>query len=106
MAKKNVVEIVCDRCERTEYLDPDEMSMLAAELQLSFGMKPRPVVDGKPMTLGEGWQPEYEIGVTYSELCSSCKKTIRNLIEQITRKINWKRNRGDVEVEVDSETGG
>lgn len=78
MAKRNVVEIVCERCERTEYIPPEEHRE-EADLVILFGTEPGAV----------------DISTTFEDLCSSCKKTVRNLADQITKKISWKRNKED-----------
>jgi hypothetical protein len=85
VAKKNVVEITCDRCDRTEYLDPDDVADVP-DLELSFGGK-EPVV------------------AVFGELCSSCRKTVKNLSEQIAKKISWKRSKGGEEPEAKEEGG-
>lgn len=62
MAKKNVIEVTCDRCARVEYIDP-ETTKLAGGLDLTFA--------------GEK--------IAFPELCSRCGKAIANYIKQIKR---------------------
>lgn len=104
VAKKSVIEVVCERCERTEYVNPDEYSTLP-DLVLQFGTKahaPEIVEDGKK----EAAILEHEASVRFEDLCSSCKNTVRNLVANIGKKINYKkRGKGEdgaegVEVEV------
>ncbi len=63
MARKNVVEINCDRCERVEYLDP-ETTKMALGLELSF--------QGEELV--------------WPDLCSACHKAVGNYIKQIKRE--------------------
>lgn len=79
MAKRNVVEIVCERCDRVEYVKPDEYQE-EPDLVITCGGKT----------------------VTFEDLCSSCKKTVGNLADQITKKISWKRNKDEDKKEEDS----
>lgn len=100
MAKKNVVEVVCERCERVEYVDPNGYSSLP-DLTLQFGSKPsQNQIADAPTTF------ETDVTVKFEDLCSSCQNTVRNLVAQIGKKINWKRKeKGEpepVEVEVGS----
>lgn len=100
MAKKNVVEIVCDRCDRTEYIDPNQVSPLP-DLELKFGAKPVEFNSTGANTTVMG--PSYETEAKLDDLCSSCQKTVRNLVAQITKKISWKRDKAEGEGE---ETAG
>lgn len=93
MAKKNVVEIVCDRCDRTEYIDPDAYRE-HPDLALSFGMREE---NQSP--------PLPEVQAVFNDLCSSCRKTVRNLSEQIAKKISWKRGKPEEELEDKKEEG-
>ena len=90
MSKKNVVEINCDRCDRTEYVDPG-------------AYQERPDLD---LTFGAHDSAEPEVHVTFDDLCSSCKKTVKNLSEQIAKKISWKRNKGGEEEPEDKKEEG
>lgn len=85
MAKRTVVEIVCERCERTEYIKPEEHRE-EADLMLTFGTE----------------MGKQEVEEVFDDLCSSCRKTVRNLADQITKKISWKRNKDDDKKEEDS----
>lgn len=93
VAKKTVLEIVCDRCERTEYVDPDLHSNLP-DLVVQFGGKPMSV-----KSVNDKSALEPEISVRFEELCSSCKKAIKNLMEQATKKIDWRRGKKEDELE-------
>jgi len=90
VTKKNVVEINCDRCDRTEYVDPSLYSG-SPDLALTFGAH-------------DGTEPE--VHVAFDDLCSSCKKTVKNLSEQIAKKISWKRNKGGAEEPEDKKEEG
>lgn len=82
MAKKTVVEIVCERCDRTEYIEPDQYND-DPDLVVKFGHQPSNKVQGP------------EVDVQFGDLCSSCTNTIRNLVAQISKKVSWKRNKAD-----------
>ena len=104
MAKKNVVEVVCERCERTEYVDPDDYSHIP-DLILQFGSKiaevqppPEPVGATPPLRVAE-------TEVKFEDLCSSCKKTVRNLVAQISKKIDWRRGKSEAGEQVEVEVG-
>lgn len=95
MARKQVIEIVCERCERTEYVDPKSYQE-RPDLLIRFGDK---IGENPP---GAGLAPLVhvpEIDVTFEDLCSSCTKTVRNLVEQATKKINWKREKKTEQIE-------
>ncbi len=102
MAKKSVIEIVCDRCERVEYIAPEDNSP-RPDLVLAFGSKP--ALDAQAPEARDA-----EVEVKFNELCSSCKNTVRNLVAQIGKKIDWRRKKGTdgaeggeaVEIEVGS----
>lgn len=66
MARKQVVEIACDRCARTEYRedDPGHVDHLAFNASM----------DG--MT------------VQFKDLCTPCLKTVKNHLEAIGKKID------------------
>lgn len=84
MAKKEVVEIICDRCERVEYIDPKAVvEQPDLKIALSFD-----VTEEKESAPREA---------QFNELCSSCKKTVHNLFKQMTKKVNWKRGKGEEE---------
>jgi hypothetical protein len=104
VAKKNVVEIVCERCERTEYRQPDECTSLP-DLYLNFGTKQESELKGQDQngtTVTVVREPEPDVAIKYDDLCSSCMKTVKNLVAQIGRKINWKREgKGEIEVPVE-----
>ena len=91
MAKKNVVEITCDRCDRTEYVDPDTYNV-RPDLELYFGPKEATPPSDDKEDLSH--LCTVEIGAYFNDLCSSCRKTVKNLTEQIAKKISWKRNKG------------
>lgn len=99
VAKKNVVEITCDRCDRTEYVDPSTYNV-HADLELYFG--PR---KGEHEADDIAGHSTCEILAHFNDLCSSCRKTVKNLSEQIAKKISWKRNKGGEE-ELDDKKGG
>ena len=84
MAKKEVVEIVCDRCERVEYIDPKEVRD-NPDLRIALGFEVQRGEDNLPAPSA----------AQFNELCSSCRKTVKNLFEQMTKKINWKRGKGE-----------
>ena len=90
MAKKNVVELVCDRCDRTEHVGPEKYNELP-DFKVVFGPEGP---DGQ------------EIQIQFDDLCSSCTKTVRNLIEQAVKKISWKRGKGEEELEAKKEGAG
>jgi hypothetical protein len=65
VAKKQVVELICDRCGRTEYTEP--------------------VIPADP--------PDYALVLTFKErtiqwedLCSSCDKAVTNYVKQLMRE--------------------
>lgn len=93
MSKKTVVQVVCDRCDRTEYVDP-EMYNPKADLELYFGPKEDNPGDDKADL---SHLCTVEIGALFNDLCSSCRKTVKNLSEQIAKKISWKRERTPAE---------
>lgn len=66
MARKKVVQITCDRCKRGELLEDD------------------PNKEGPDFTCTL-------LGTTidYPDLCSSCRSTMRNLMDQMNE---WKRD--------------
>ena len=100
MARKQVIEIVCERCERTEYVDPKEYRDLP-DLTVSFGSEPGDVQQApSPAEPNPEMCYKPEMDITFEDLCSSCKKTVKNLLEQATKKISWKRNKEEPEVEV------
>lgn len=79
MPKKTVVEINCERCEGLEYVDP-ELAPKTPDLKASLGFAQD---DGKPME------------ATFEVLCSSCRSSVKNLFEQMTKKIRRGRKAGD-----------
>lgn len=89
MAKKNVVEITCERCSRVEHVDPSAYADVP-DLDLRFGSKPS---DAQPEDGPTCYQSD--MCMKFEDLCSSCKKTVRNLVEQIGKKISWKRAKDD-----------
>jgi hypothetical protein len=70
MARREVIEIVCDRCSRTELVNPESYNT-SMDLELYFG---------KP---AEGSSNTREVMVIFHDLCSSCNKSVRNYIGQI-----------------------
>ncbi len=79
MPKKTVVEITCERCDGTEYINPEESSETPdLNAVIGFGTE-----DGKPQH------------VAFETLCSSCKTSVKNLFEQMTRKIRRGRKAGE-----------
>lgn len=78
MAKRQVVEIKCDRCKRIEYIEPD-VYIESPDLKLEFGTK-----ESKVQALNSNKvNMEPEILINFPDLCSSCQNTVRNLIDQI-----------------------
>jgi hypothetical protein len=67
VAKRQVVEIQCDRCPRREYVEADSKDA-AAPCSITFAGKT----------------------VTYQDLCSSCRKTIAAHIDGIVKKLDGK----------------
>lgn len=63
MARKQVVEIICDRCEKQEYVSPKD----ATETP-----------DFEGQLLGEK--------LKYDDLCTRCKGTLRNYYAKIAKK--------------------
>jgi hypothetical protein len=67
MARREVIEVTCDRCERTETQAKDSMPKIpdgGAELTLNFH--------------GET--------VKYVDLCKRCRDAIKNYVGSITKK--------------------
>jgi hypothetical protein len=93
VAKKAVVEIVCDRCERTEYIPPEEVKE-HPDLSVRLGFEVNETIEYPSSGVKAG---PFGTEVQFNELCSSCKKTVKNLFEQMTKKISWKRNKGEPE---------
>ena len=67
MARREVVEVTCDRCKRTDYQAPGD----------------------RPET-GEGSTHEFQIllhdkKVEYVDLCKSCRKTLGNYFDKIIK---------------------
>jgi hypothetical protein len=74
MARKQVVEVQCDRCTRTEHRHekafPEKTHKEGEETYAFFGT-------------GEGLTP-----VKFKDLCTPCQKTVKNHLEQIGKKID------------------
>lgn len=67
MARKQVVEIQCDRCSRTEHREEEEKQGLASSDFVA--------------TMGA-------LRVQFNDLCTPCQKTVKNHLEQIGKKID------------------
>lgn len=67
MAKKQVIECTCDRCERTWYEDPEDNDG-GAEASFKFVSS------------------EESIDISFDLLCEACKKAVRNYIGSILRE--------------------
>lgn len=67
MARKQVVEIKCDRCKRAEYKDPEGASEKKPLLILWLGTE-----------------------IRYEDLCSPCAATVSRNIEQISKTLEGK----------------
>ena len=66
MARKQVVEIQCDRCVRVEH---------------------RTVADDDIHTTSFKGQMGPEVPTTFEDLCTPCLNTVRSHMEQITKKL-------------------
>jgi len=64
MARRQVVEIVCDRCGKLENQIPEGSAPAAPELDLVFR-------GGK---------------LTYQDLCQNCRKAVANYIQKISKE--------------------
>lgn len=60
MARKKKVEVVCDRCGAVEYHDEDT-----------------------PPTPLEVSYPEMDVAIAWEDLCSRCKTSVKNYLEQL-----------------------
>jgi hypothetical protein len=77
MARKQVVQIQCDRCTRTETRDITKQDLHAPE--------------GKNKVLTFGAQltdPAGPLEVMFEDLCTPCMRTVRNHLEQIGKKMD------------------
>jgi len=74
VAKKNVIEIDCDRCGRIEHIDP-ETTKMAQGLELSFQ--------------GEK--------ISWPDLCTGCHKAVGNYLKQIKRE----GKKGELEIDME-----
>lgn len=75
MARKPVVEVNCSRCNATEYVEQATHDGVEVELLISF--------------MGSTTQ--------FDDLCSSCKKTVGNYINQIVKDIHGRRSKAKEE---------
>ena len=92
MAKREVIEIECERCKRTELVRPEEYNELP-DFEVKFG-------HDSP----SGVKPDVE--VRFDDLCSSCNKTIRNALEKLVKPISYRRvDDGEEEVEIELPMG-
>jgi hypothetical protein len=70
MAGKMVMQHECDRCARVWYADPSDTKLeLGVALQMKF-------------VLGD-----LKADVSWSELCDSCRKTVRNMVASLAKDL-------------------
>lgn len=74
MARKQVVEVQCDRCERVEYQEMKGKKSVEASLEIV-------------MIESRG---ETGYNFKFSDLCSPCESTVWKLVEQIAKKVTGK----------------
>ena len=74
MARRQTIEVKCDRCKRIEYVNAKSGKSVEADLDIKF----RESGTGK------------KTAVKFDDLCSPCEKTVKNLIDSIVKEIKGK----------------
>ena len=74
MARKQVVEVQCDRCERVEYQEPKGKQSVEATLEI--------------LLMNSNGESGYNF--KFNDLCSPCESTVLKLVEQIAKKVTGK----------------
>ena len=74
MARKVMVEVKCDRCDRIEYQEQNGKKSIEASLEI--------------VMMSSGGESGYNF--KFSDLCSPCESTVNKLVEQIAKKVAGK----------------
>jgi hypothetical protein len=74
MARKQVVEIRCSRCERTETVEPTIMMEGKTHVMFTASL----IVDPATETTKQ---------VQFEDLCGPCRRTVFSLLEQVDKRI-------------------